>query len=91
MTEPMGGIRRNSFAEAAKLSRETGEPIYVQNGGADSVVIDASAFERLGARLQQLELENKLRQGFAEIDEGRGTSFRAFWEELDRELKDAGI
>ena len=91
MTEPMKNIRRSSFAEAAKVSRETGEPVYFQNGDAESVVIEASVFEKLGARLQQLELESKLRQGFTEIDEGKGTPFNEFWEELDRELKDAGI
>lgn len=90
MTDPMS-IRRSDFKEAAQVSRETGEPVYFQNGDSVSVVVDAEIFERIGARLEQLELENKLRQGFLEIDAGKGIKFRDFWKELDGAMKDAGF
>ena len=58
MTEPMGNIRRNSFAEAAKVSRETGEPVVVCNENSEYIILSAEREREIALRELEAALDN---------------------------------
>ena len=63
--------------------RDTGQPLVLTiNGKAELVVQDAASYQKLRARVEQLEALEGIQRGLADVTAGRVTPLRQFEQEF---------
>ena len=78
-------FKRNTSESLARM-RSTGHPLVLTiNGKAELVVQDASSYQRLLDRVEELETVAGIQRGLAAVDSGQVTPLRQFEHEFRTE------
>jgi len=85
--QSMTEFQRNTKATLESLAK-SGDPLVLTvNGRAQAVLQDASAYQRLLDRLDQLETLEAVREGYKDIQEGRSMSLTDAAKEIRDRLR----
>ena len=87
----MTDFKRNT-AEFLSQLKTTGQPVVLTiNGKAEIVVQDARSYQRLLELAERLETIEAVQEGLASMKRGEGRPAEVVFDELEKELRIAGI
>jgi prevent-host-death family protein len=78
----LSDFKRNTSGFLEQM-RESGHPVVLTiNGKAELVVQDASSYQKLRDRIDELEALEGIKRGLADVEAGRVTSLKQFEREF---------